>query len=417
MALTIFYSWQSDSPSDVNRNFIEKALKKAIQAIGKDLNIEDAPRKEIVLDKDTKGAPGQPHIAEVILQKISGCGIFIPDLTFVGKTDDGRLFMNPNVLLEYGWALNKPSRNRIVAVMNAAFGEPGEDLPFDMRHVRYPITYKLNEKSTPEEKQEILDSLVKELVSAIKEILKSGILTESNENKPLEVVQYTTNPSTFLQEGEPLGHRSNQGDQPLFLPKVQRLFLRIVPMKKVVALRSPKIAEDLVISGNIPPMDYAIRWGNLRNKHGAVVYRTDNGKVLALTQLFLNRELWGIDANTIDKQKLMERSRTSFGFFPCIAFEERFLNALGCYLKFANEILNLPLPLKIIAGATDIEGYKMCIPNTLGPCDGFVVENHIVWQGEVEDFNLKPTTILRPFFNQVWEACGLNRPDVEFWNE
>ena len=413
MAFTLFYSWQSDSPPDVNRNFIEEALKRAIKEIGKDLNIEDAPRENIILDKDTKGVPGQPHIAEVILQKISECGIFVPDLTFIGKTEDGRLLMNPNVLIEYGWALNKPSRNKIVAVMNTAFGEPGEDLPFDIRHLRWPITYKLDEEFTPLERKEILDSLVRKLIPAIKTILESGILTESSESEPLKVVQYTTNPSTFLKEGEPLGKK---GDQPLFLPKVQRLFLRIVPMQKIETLSSPKRALDLISSGNLPPMAPYEGWSSLRNKHGAFVYYSENGKVLVLTQLFLNGELWGIDALTIDKQRLMEHSGINVGFIPCIAFEKRFVKALELYLKFVNEILKLPLPLKIIAGATDIKDYKMNTTNRSQVLEGYVVNNDIVWEGEINDFNLKPTKILRPFFDYVWEECGLDRPDVESLN-
>lgn len=411
MAFTIFYSWQSDSPPNVNRNFIEEALKKAIKEIGKDLNIEDAPREKISLDKDTKGVPGQPHIAEVILQKISECGIFVPDLTFIGKTEDERLLMNPNVLIEYGWALNKPSRNRIVSVMNTAYGEPGEDLPFDMRHLRHPITYKLDEESTPLEKQKMLASLVKELVSAIKIIIESGILTESSESEPLQMIRYSTNPSTFLKEGEPLGRR---GDHPLFLPNVQRLFLRIVPMRQIETLSSSKRALELINSGNLPPMDPAEGWSSCRNTYGAFVYHSENGKVLVLTQLFLNRELWGVDALTIDKQRLMEHSGINVRFIPCIAFERRFVKALGLYLKFANEILNLPLPLKIIAGATDIKDYKMSTTNRFQALDGYVVNNDIVWEGEINDFNLKPTKILRPFFDHVWEACGLDRPDVEF---
>lgn len=413
MAFTIFYSWQSDSPPNVNRNFIEEALKRAIKEIGKDLNIEDAPREKIILDKDTKGVPGQPHIAEVILQKISECGIFVPDLTFIGKTKDGRLLMNPNVLIEYGWALNKPSRNRIVAVMNTAFGEPGEDLPFDMRHLRYPILYKLNDEATPLERKEILVSLVKELVPAIKTILESGLLIESPESVPIQVVQYTTNPSTFLKEGEPLGQR---GDQPLFLPNVQHLFLRIVPMQKIETLGSTKKALDLIRSGNLPPMDPYEGWSSLRNKYGAFVYYSVNGKVLVLTQLFLNGELWGIDALTIDKQRLMEHSGINVGFIPCIVFEKTFVKALGLYLKFANEILKLPVPLKIIAGATDIKDYKMSTTNRFQELDGYVVNNDIVWEGEINDLNLKPTKILRPFFDFVWEECGLDRPDVESLN-
>ena len=35
---TIFYSWQNDRPNKTNRGFIEQALKKAIQNLGRENN-------------------------------------------------------------------------------------------------------------------------------------------------------------------------------------------------------------------------------------------------------------------------------------------------------------------------------------------------------------------------------------------
>ncbi|MFZ0929849.1 MAG: hypothetical protein WAN11_14680 [Syntrophobacteraceae bacterium] len=63
---TVFYAWQSDSPSSVNRNFIESAATLALKQIKAAGTIEAAPR----LDKDTKDVPGIPDIANTILQKI-----------------------------------------------------------------------------------------------------------------------------------------------------------------------------------------------------------------------------------------------------------------------------------------------------------------------------------------------------------
>jgi hypothetical protein len=139
MALTIFYSWQSDLPNRTNRNFIERALEKAIGKVAEALEVVEAEREELVLDKDTKGIPGIPPIADVIFEKISKAAVFVPDLTFVGKSSNGRLIPNPNVLIEYGWALKVLGHSRIVPIMNAAYGEPtAETLPFDMRHLRHP---------------------------------------------------------------------------------------------------------------------------------------------------------------------------------------------------------------------------------------------------------------------------------------
>ncbi len=136
--ITIFYSWQSDIPSKFNKTFIEKALAKALTRLRSDATLEPALRDtEITLDMDTQGVAGSPPIAQTILKKIEECAVFIADLIFVGEsTQDGkngkkRLFPN--------------GHERLVAIVNTAFGESHADnLPFDLRHLRWPICYKFN---------------------------------------------------------------------------------------------------------------------------------------------------------------------------------------------------------------------------------------------------------------------------------
>jgi hypothetical protein len=119
--LTVFYSWQSDSPSHLNRTFIEKALHEALKRLQADATLENALRDATVeLDKDTQGVAGSPPIAETILQKIEECAVFVADLSFVGCSNNGfsntsgnpRQFPNPNVLMEYGYALRCHSHPR-----------------------------------------------------------------------------------------------------------------------------------------------------------------------------------------------------------------------------------------------------------------------------------------------------------------
>jgi hypothetical protein len=53
----------------------------------------------------------------------------------VASTDEGKRAPNPNVLVEYGYALARHGVQRLLLVMNTAFGSPSE-LPFDLRHLR-----------------------------------------------------------------------------------------------------------------------------------------------------------------------------------------------------------------------------------------------------------------------------------------
>jgi hypothetical protein len=171
MKFTVFYAWQSDIESGINRSFIEKAVKDALKRIDSDISIQASPR----LDKDTAEVPGIPNIAETIFEKIHQCGIFVADLTFVGAAaGSGKLIPNPNVLLEVGIALSTVGWQRIILVTNTAFGQP-QDLPFDLQYRRWPISYAIEDRQNPS-KSEISKQLSKDLEKAIRLIIESGAL-------------------------------------------------------------------------------------------------------------------------------------------------------------------------------------------------------------------------------------------------
>jgi len=138
MPKTVFYSWQSDRPTGVCRNFIESALEKALKEINSDLKVEDADRNEstdpVTLDRDTKNVPGTPPIVATIFEKINVASAFVADLTFVAERPNGEPISNPNVLIEYGWAMKGLTHARFVPVLNTAYGNPAtKPLPFVAR--------------------------------------------------------------------------------------------------------------------------------------------------------------------------------------------------------------------------------------------------------------------------------------------
>jgi hypothetical protein len=176
MSHTIFFSWQADTPTNDSRNFIEKALGTAIKGLMADVSIDSAIREAGVrIDKDTKGVAGTPPIVDTIFRKIDAAGAFVADLTFVGTRLDGRPTPNPNVLLEYGWALKSRGHASVVCVMNTAYGEPSEaSLPFNMKHLRWPITFHLPETADAAKRSDVLVGLATDLRSALRDILRSA---------------------------------------------------------------------------------------------------------------------------------------------------------------------------------------------------------------------------------------------------
>ena len=423
MSLSVFYSWQSDSPKRTNRDFIESVLKKASAGLNRAVEFQEAIRDEVTFDKDTKGVPGTPPIVDTILNKISNCTVFVPDFTFVGHTDTGRPTPNPNVLIEYGWALKELSHASIVPVMNTAFGEPDEKtMPFDMRHLRHPTTYRLRIDDNPESKSRIEEALVNELTKNLK--LALSVKRPSPADVPLfPGTPSTENPSTFLEKGEtlPSGGRFGSGDPELTLPSVQHLFLHLIPRSPLTTIRSSKVALQYVQSSGLHPMaDNSISSiSYARNKHGAYSYDQDEGKILSLSQLFKTGELWGINAYAIDAERIKEFSRKfsdpRFPHFPSTLVEEIFTLTLTSYLKFARETLRLELPVRLIAGATDVKGYRMGLRGDRDRYAGNVVDDHILYNSTIDNLDAQAAVLLRPFFEYFWEECGLKRPDVEIY--
>lgn len=193
MKLTVFYAWQSDVPPRETRNFIENALKAALKRLRHDATVDEAVRGGLEFDKDTLNVPGCPPIFDTILEKISRAAVFVPDLTFVGQCGERKPTPNPNVLIEYGWALKSLGVFQIIPVMNEAFGTASkESMPFDMAHLRFPITYNLPENSTEEVRQIQRDDFTRLLEKALRTILESeGFrkkLRNESEADPLEEV-------------------------------------------------------------------------------------------------------------------------------------------------------------------------------------------------------------------------------------
>src|SRR6266436_4817169 len=153
----VFYAWQSDRLERMNRHLIRLALNLAAGTISDDPNVGVRVR----IDADTEGVLGHVPVTDTILKKIATCDAFVPDLTFVAETDAGKLVCNPNVMLEYGYALHAKSHSVMMPVMNTAYG-PAEKLPFDMGHLRHPIKYELPATAKTPDRRNVRKALTEE---------------------------------------------------------------------------------------------------------------------------------------------------------------------------------------------------------------------------------------------------------------
>jgi len=172
MAISVFYSWQSEAPEAVNRYFIRDALKEAMRVIQKEYDLEERPE----IDHDTKGIPGIPDIMHTIFSKIEVSSAFVADVSFTSQSTKGRLCANANVLIELGFALHSLGDERLILVMNDVFGSPEAQMPFNLAARRWPITFTLPSDADKETHKQVLGDLISKLSHALKVMADSGVL-------------------------------------------------------------------------------------------------------------------------------------------------------------------------------------------------------------------------------------------------
>lgn len=170
MRLTVFYSWQSDRPSALCRQFIRIALDDAAKRLAARRSVE------VIVDADTEGVPGTPPITETILQKIKACDVFVADVSFVAETAEGKRLPNPNVMGEFGYALSEKGWRRILLVMNTAFG-PAGDLPFDLGHFRKPAAYEVASEKPDSPRRTAREALSARLEANLEAVLDDILAT------------------------------------------------------------------------------------------------------------------------------------------------------------------------------------------------------------------------------------------------
>lgn len=177
MKLSVFYSWQSDRPSKLCRDFIHIALKDAAERLAARRDVE------VMVDSDNQGVPGTPPITAIILEKIEACDVFVADMSFVAETEEAmeagerKLLPNPNVMGEFGYALSEKGWRRILLVMNEAYGPP-KALPFDLGHFRKPATYNVAAEKPDAARRSARNTLSARLEANLEAVLDDVIGTQ-----------------------------------------------------------------------------------------------------------------------------------------------------------------------------------------------------------------------------------------------
>ena len=397
----VFYAWQSDHPSGICRSFIRRALDKVARQLAQDATVQDAPRDVLVaVDTDTRGIPGSPPVAETILAKIADCDSFVADLTSMPTATGLRASPNPNVLLEYGYALATLGDRRVVAVMNDAFGSP-EKLPFDIRHRRWPIRYTLAPDATDVDRERARATMVRELRGALTQILQTPPSVPDAPSPASDKIQARNlwAMSSYVQpeDGDRVG-----------ITYGPSATIEIAPAD----LAPPRLsyaAMNVAAAGFIPPAANEGEGSTGRIHRGVVRFtlQADGTTVRAASAVTDDSRLHSIDFALLGEEIGGKR------VVPVAAIEDLLFGAFSNLIDVADRHLKLTPPLHAWVRLTGISDFMLAVDpsmydrDTLGP----ILSGRVAREFRIASFDEDPDTLLGPLFDDLYdEAGGYARP-------
>lgn len=414
MAQNIFFSWQSDTPGKIGKFLIIEAIQEAISDLKASADIHEALREELDIDHDTRKVAGSPPIVDTIFKKIDAATVFIADATFVGKRMADQPTPNPNVLIEYGWALRALTHERVICVMNTAYGRPdGTNLPFDMRHLRFPILFHLEEGADKATRDKARKDLVRVLKDALMAVLTcESVVASIPAPVPFKRKAPQQGSARFWPKGKPIGVFDPDAlNMALSMGEVNYVsgpayWLRIWPkydQGKIWALKDvKKAAKGTATQRMILPIGSTGSFNFVRLADGWGIFGITAGQEATnnVVVLFTNGELWAVDSRYAQYNLAQKQ---------CVYSPELFAQRLPDYVD-ALRSLGVTGPLEWEAGMDEVSGFTLSRPNArpllAGPC----LQNPLIASGEIGNeaalrTNAEP--VLKSLDEVIKEAFGV----------
>lgn len=408
--MKIFYSWELDAPRKVNKDFIFEALNKAIEKLNEDPQVVEAERGELRVDQDTKDVLGSPEVARVILDKIAASDVIVTDVSLVASGPEDKPHINSNVAIELGYAYGKLGDQAVLKVMNTHFGQP-ENLPFDLRTRRHPVQYHLEPGADAATRGEVLGKLAGELASILRLYLES-VPTE-------QVAPHVETPSTgnrgmYWQPSEPLiPAESGRRRQEVFWYAPRILYFRCIP---TVALQefSSREAEDA--TAELWPLLSEGGYSRSRNKWGALSHCVaSDGEFMGATQVFRNREIWGVDAYYSNLHNNPEDDdEDPVEYLPTGAIHREYQRSIQSIRRLAATI-GYGDQYVIEMGLSGAEGVRLAINKRyFDPFVGPIYSNEVYLRKTISvDY---PTgAIMTDFWEKLFAEAGSEVPEELVW--
>jgi hypothetical protein len=364
-AMKIFWSWQSDTLGKIGRHFVRDALAEAIEVLKQPNEIEEPSEREtreaLHLDHDRKGVPGTPDLAQTIFRKIEQAAVFVADVTIVGETTvieekgEGQTLkkvINPNVSIEYGYALHALSDARVLLVQNRHFGER-DDLPFDLKHKAGPIQFML----APGAAAAQINAERARLRGVFVTALRPYVERQAAPKVPFQEQGATTNEAIFFGPSEVLARVGVKGVDEIeyTFAEPRAFYLRLIPTR--ARDESLKFAElyELVRQRKLDALlrERYVTVGD-RNRFGAITYEPHgtSSTPRAFSQAFTSGELWGVTT------EFFAHHNGEF-VIPTVNVENICGRVLENFCSVAADVFGIEPPYEIELGAVGLNGARL----------------------------------------------------------
>jgi hypothetical protein len=202
------------------------------------------------------------------------------------------------------------------------------------------------------------------------------------------------------------------------------LVLHLLPVISARAdTQIPTSALERVSSGDNAPRPIAASgWGPGFNFDGLLVSsswgdRSHHGYV----QVMRNGFIEAVESQTLEPREIRPSGETQM-IIPSIAWEKRLIHGLHSYLKTL-KALDLPPPYIASLSLLNVRGYMMWVgPRYWNDSARLVDRDHLLTNETlIESADAKAESVLRPLFDQIWNACGwpksINYDESGDWRE
>jgi hypothetical protein len=409
--MKVFWSWQSDTPGKIGRHFVRDALTAAIEQLKQAPDVEEPTEREtrsaMHLDQDRKGISGSPDLARVILEKIEQSTVFVADVTPVGivtthgEQEPQKKVINPNVAIELGYALHALSDRSLLMVMNEHYGSRA-DLPFDLQSKAGPIMFTLS----PDADRQSITAGSRQLTARLVEAFEPFIVQQVKnirQQKPFPEAEAKDGSARFRAPGEPIGSRwdfgpfgSNLGNS-ISLASGAATWLRLMPAFDPSRTWTAEELRNASRAGNMVLQPFI--WSSLCTLRAVDgigccnLLTAEDRETNSVAFAFETGEVWAIDTWLLGRHP----SELIVG-----EVERTWAERLRDYATFLRR-LGLQAPYRWIAGVTGVNRRRLQFPAAPGK------RRLPSWQGP--ECLLEQITALLPFFEEIYNKCGIRRPE------